>query len=107
MSPNGCIVAAGSRSVDPVAMSSIQHTIAEHARSRRDAYVQHTLAASTRQPAPEGAMQLGQRDVEQMIDGFLALLHEALTTDSRDIRTFFLETVIPGLIQSGAAAPGV
>lgn len=88
-------------------MSSIQPKIAAHVRSRRDAYVQHTLAATALQPAPAGATPLGQRDIEQMIDGFLALLNEALTTDSRDIRTFFLETVIPGLIQSGTPAPGI
>lgn len=88
-------------------MTPIQIKIAEHTRARRDAYVQHTVAATTLQPAPEGATALGQRDIEQMIDGFLALLNEALTSDSRDIRTFFLETVIPGLIQSGSPAPGI
>lgn len=80
--------------------------IAALARSRRDVYVEHTVRSASG-PVPDGAATMGRRDLEQMIDGFLALLTEALTSDSRDVRTFFLETVVPGLIRSGTPAPPV
>ncbi len=84
----------------------VRQKIAELGRSRRDVYVAHTLG-NVGGPVPAGATEIGRRDIEQMIDGFLALLTEALTTDSRDVRTFFLETVIPGLVSSGTPAPAL
>lgn len=88
----------------------LRQKVAAIVRERRDALVQRSMATTIAVPVPEGQAEptvmpsVSQRDVEQMIDAFIALLVEALETDSREVRTFFLGTVIPGLVSAGAPA---
>lgn len=87
--------------------SPVRKKIAGYARTRRDAYVQATLDVVAMGPPQPGAPPLGRRDVEQMIDGFLAMLTEALDGEAREVRTFFLETLIPSLVGSGTPLDGI
>lgn len=58
-------------------------------------------AAAAPQAADATAVTAGAEDVAQMVDGFLVLLDEELTAGPKERRAFFVETVIPSLIQAG------
>ena len=46
-----------------------------------------------------------REDLHQIIVGYVAILCESLTEDTRDKRSFYLETVIPGLVMNGETLP--
>jgi hypothetical protein len=66
--------------------------------SRRSALVDLASLAVCRTP---GLKPYSRADMEQIIAGLLAAIFEALEEGSRETLNFFVETVIPGLIQNG------
>ncbi|MDI1477092.1 hypothetical protein [Polyangium sp. y55x31] len=46
-----------------------------------------------------------RQDLQQIIAGYVAIMSEALVEESSEKRTFYLETVIPGLVTNGEALP--
>jgi hypothetical protein len=76
-------------------------TLDERLRALLPAHRATAIAAASipRPSAPTGAA--GSDDVVQMVDGFLGLLDEELTPGPKERRAFFLETVIPSLVQTG------
>jgi hypothetical protein len=70
--------------------------LAKVLRGQRNRYIAAIEAMEGSQPSAYGA-----QDFAQMIDGFLALLEEALTSTSSDVRTLYLETAIPSLLKTG------
>ena len=46
-------------------------------------------------------------DLEQMVAGFVAILSEAALGSGSDTFTFFVDTVVPGMIASGDPLPTV
>ncbi|MDI1431905.1 MULTISPECIES: hypothetical protein [Polyangium] len=46
-----------------------------------------------------------REDLKQIIAGYVAIMSEALVEKSNDKRSFYLETVIPGLVTNGEALP--
>ncbi|MDC3954538.1 hypothetical protein [Polyangium jinanense] len=46
-----------------------------------------------------------RQDLHQIIAGYVAIMSEALVEDSNEKRTFYLETVIPGLVTNGETLP--
>jgi len=67
-------------------------------QSRRTELVDLATLAVSRTP---GLKAYTRVDMEQIISGLLAAIVEALEESSREQLTFFVETVIPGLIQNG------
>jgi ABC-type amino acid transport system permease subunit len=86
-----------------------EHTVAllsEFLNSRGERYVEFASAAVAANPA-QGSGAFTSRDLAQMVDGFLAVMNESLVGTRRDTRTFYLETVIPGLVAAGSSMPAV
>ena len=78
----------------------VRQKLAAHLRTRRDAYVKLAFD-EVRPSADPNVPGLTLRDVEQMIDGFIALVVEGLVGESREVRELYLDTVIPGLVAGG------
>ncbi len=70
-------------------------------RERRDELASQLIEQMHATPAAPGAVTISDDDVRQMIYGFVSMIVEALETDSSETRTFYLETVIPGLKAAG------
>jgi hypothetical protein len=82
--------------------TELHRALAAYIPSRRDAYVDAAFISIPSEPVP-GTPVLARTDMEQMIDGFISLLHEALVGESKDVRTFYLETLIPSLVHAGSS----
>lgn len=71
-----------------------------NAIEQRRAELIQTLGFTHSNPEP-GARVYEHADIEQMVNGFLALLVEALEERPPEVRTFFLQTAMPALRDSG------
>lgn len=78
-------------------------------QSKRDRWVQAAMLAMTQnvQAIPEAQAPVNETDLNQMVDGFLSLLVEALEERPPETMNFYLETVIPGLVAMGGAFHGI
>jgi hypothetical protein len=92
--------ARNSSVVPEVIMQPFAVELVELLRAHREAYIEITRIATTSNPGRLQA-ELTDQDRKQIVDGFLAVLTEALEDRGSDTRNFFLSTVIPGLVNSG------
>jgi hypothetical protein len=79
-----------------------QPMISAALRARRDELVDFCMDLTRiNVDAPAESMDVSRRDIEQMIDGYIAVICEGAEERAPTTREFFLATVIPGLYAGG------
>jgi hypothetical protein len=87
-------------------MDPLRRQIVEILRARRDHYVR-LVEALLAEGSGGGEAVHRRAEANQMVDGVLALLTEALDGGGSDVRAFYLETMIPSLVASGRTPAAV
>lgn len=80
-------------------MSTSQH-VAEFLGSRLDPYTDFAVKAVAQNPEQQGKFERG--DLEQMVTGFVQVTLDTLADRPSEARAFYLDTVIPGLVEGGS-----
>ncbi|MGA9523960.1 MAG: hypothetical protein WBV82_21040 [Myxococcaceae bacterium] len=76
-----------------------QRRLATQARSKRERFIDCMQQAIKSQGIDHNP--LSRDDLAQMMEGFVSVISEALQGRSTEVRTFYVETVVPGLIRKG------
>lgn len=82
-------------------MRSLNERILAVLRARRDEYVRMVEALVAEGQGPR-AEAFGPAEAGQMIDGLLSLLAEALEGEGSEVRSFYLQTLIPSIVAQGS-----
>ncbi len=78
-----------------------QRRLATQARSKRERFIDCMQQAMTAQGTERNP--LSRDDLSQMMEGFTSVITEALQGRSTEVRTFYVETVVPGMARKGLA----
>lgn len=81
-----------------------QRKLVNELRHRRERLIEGLRVAMS-DDDPEFGKGLGREDFAQLTEGMLSVIDEGLQGRSAERRTFFVETVVPGLMARGAT-PG-
>jgi hypothetical protein len=85
-------------------MTPSQAAMLELLETQRTTFTDDLKRLATEDPAPPGLRPTTPEELEQMANGFFAMLAEGLQGTSSEIRTFYLETLLPSLRDSGVKA---
>lgn len=73
-------------------------------RSRRAEHIRYTrllIASAAPQAGAAGGREITDDELDQMFDGFLRVLDEALEGERTDVFDFYTSVVFPGLVAAG------
>jgi hypothetical protein len=79
-----------------------QRHLATQVRNRKERFIEFMQEAVASIGGPK-AVNLTRDDLNQVIEGFTSVVTEALQGRSNEIRTFWVETVVPGMVRKGIA----
>jgi hypothetical protein len=82
-----------------------QRRLATQSRSKRERFIDCMQQAMTAQGIQRNP--LSRDDLTQMMEGFVSVITEALQGRSTEVRTFYVETVVPGMMRKGIDSPSL